>query len=529
LAWEVENVRAKAPEAADEPRTIASHSSDFGADAHSSDERGVVSYLVVPEANHYIAIMETLEVSMTDLAPDEIGARLASTGLALDVETLQERLDKLCVWGAVLGRTDASRILRFTDLIAKNWKYTATPVGRQVQRFYRNVLAGAPRVREIPLSSMARVVQAAEQLAASSGEVLSAELIGSLFVNQDDLDGALVGAEDNLAALVDRFDLNDASTGELKTLLVGYATRVALELERGSARVHHALQKLRPRFSELASEAVSASDARALIERGALGASHGGRVEDWEALLTWCDPVSGRAARFALRLVRALPGMHVNLRRLHTSSGAATSRTRALTLAKACLDPEYGPAIFTAALGDHSWRKLHGESEESEGGRLRSWRDGPFVEVPALLRATGRSGARGRSPAARDDTAAKDEIRSARARRAAEHEAAVKEVLGRGSADQLSERGARVALVALLAAVRARSWGGRRTATRDGLSCTLFHTVEHTGSLVAPTWRVLIPGRVIVFHSPTVRPSMPETAPIVEETEPPKVLVAGAI
>lgn len=78
---------------------------------------------------------------------------------------IQVRLDKLREWGVVSARTDASRILRYTDLLARNWRYTATPIGRQVQRFYRKVLAGTPAVREIPLSSLARVVQAAEALA----------------------------------------------------------------------------------------------------------------------------------------------------------------------------------------------------------------------------------------------------------------------------------------------------------------------------------------------------------------------------
>jgi hypothetical protein len=44
--------------------------------------------------------------------------------------------------------------------------------------------------------------------------------------------------------------------------------------------------------------------------------------------------------------------------------------------------------------------------------------------------------------------------------------------------------------------------GDRRTGTRDGLSCTLFHTGARTGALAAPTWRVLLPGRIPVFHLP---------------------------
>src|ERR1017187_2697002 len=132
------------------------------------DARTVVSYLVVLESSQYIAIMDTLEGSITDLTSGEVGVRLQAAGILLDVNLVQTRLDALRDWGAVSARTDASRILRYSDLLARNWRYTATPSGRQVQRFYSKFLAGTPAVREIPLSSLARVVQAAEALASTS-------------------------------------------------------------------------------------------------------------------------------------------------------------------------------------------------------------------------------------------------------------------------------------------------------------------------------------------------------------------------
>ncbi len=72
------------------------------------DARAVVAYLTAPEGDQYIAIMDVLEASITDLAPDEIAARLMVVGLALDAATMQARLDKLRIWGAVSARTDAS-------------------------------------------------------------------------------------------------------------------------------------------------------------------------------------------------------------------------------------------------------------------------------------------------------------------------------------------------------------------------------------------------------------------------------------
>ena len=55
-------------------------------------------------------------------------------------------------------------------------------------------------------------------------------------------------------------------------------------------------------------------------------------------------------------------------------------------------------------------------------------------------------------------------------------------------------------MAALMAAARSRATGPRRTATRDGLACTLFRVPDFTGALRAPTWRVILPGRVPVFH-----------------------------
>jgi Protein of unknown function (DUF2397) len=281
---------------------------------------------------------------------------------------------------------------------------------------------------------------------------------------------------------------------------------VAAELERGAARAHAALSAMRVRYRALSETAVAMSDARSLIEAGALTASRGGRREDWDGLRAWFDPEAGRAARFAMRLVRALPGMHVNLRRLHTSAGMATGRVRALAFARACAHPDLGTAVFLAALGDHPWRKLYGTADDDDLTRVPSWRTGPLVPVPDLLHNTGRAGARGRPPAARDDTAARERVAAAREARRREHDAAVREVLEAPPSTTLSEPAARVALAALMATARSRPRGGRRSCVTDGLACTLLQTGVGAGVLLAPTWRVVVPGRLVAFHLPGQEP-----------------------
>lgn len=497
-----------------------------------ADSRLAVVYLTAPGSDEYIAVMDVLEASVTDMTPAEVVAALAAADRPLDEKVVVARLDKLRKWTAVSARTDNTRILRYSDIVARNWRYTPTPIGRQVQRFYKSYLSGLQVVREIPLTNLARLVDALEQLAGLAGERPSAadtaSLVTQAFTAHDDLDGALVGAEDALAGLADRFDLDDGRAAELKGLLVDYATHVAVELRRGSARAARALELLTDDFDEIADVTVEDSSARELIARGALTASKGGRVEDWLGLAAWCDPDRGRAQRFALRLVRALPGMHANLRRLHTSTGTATSRARALALARACAASDLAPALFLAALGDHPWRKLHGDADDDELVRVSSWRAGPTVEVPDLLRLTGRTGARGRPAASRDDTAARGEVAQRRRLRQQQHEAALSEVLTASSGAVLSESAARLAMAALMAAARSGATGPRRTAASDGLACTLFHAPDSAGVLRAPTWRVLLPGRVPVFHQQGSAAAEPTLALTQDRAARPLIVVEGA-
>lgn len=503
-------------------------------DASSADDsRNIVGYLLWPESDDYIAIMDVLEQSVTEMTGAEVTAALVASDHRLPTTTVETRLESLRGVGAVSARADTSRARRYTELLARNWRYTASPIGRQVQRFYRQVLTAAPTMREIPIQSLNLLVNGLEKLAGDMAAAPNPERVAEsyvetatiIFTNHDALDASLVGAEDVLTGLADRFDLDDGRTSELKGLLVDYAKRVADILDTGSARAAAALDTLSPYFDALAAAMVNASNASDLIAVGALTASRGGRAEDWAGLRDWCDPGRGRAYQFSLRLVHALPGMHANLRRLHSSSGTATNRARALSFARAVLSEHIGTEIFQAAVGDHSWRKLYGTADEDDAGRNPSWLSGPKVLVPDLLRARGRSGPRGKGTTPRDNTEAKAEVGAARARRRAVHGAAVAEVLASVPGQTLSDPAARAALASLMAAARSAPKGPRRTATFDGLSCTIVHLGDGMGVLSAETWRVLLPGRVPVFHLAGDEPNGAQlaavTTPAVADTQQP--------
>ena len=106
------------------------------------DARQVVGYLVRPESADYIAIMDVLEGSVTDLTVTEVAAALSVAGLGMEARLVETRLDALKDMGAVSVRSDTSRARRYAEILARNWRYTASPAGRHVQRFYRQVLAG---------------------------------------------------------------------------------------------------------------------------------------------------------------------------------------------------------------------------------------------------------------------------------------------------------------------------------------------------------------------------------------------------
>ncbi|WP_155267895.1 DUF2397 domain-containing protein [Mycobacterium avium] len=466
----------------------------------------------MPESDEYIAIMAVLESSPSDLTPAEVTAALRDRGTDLDARVVEVRLEKLREWAVVSARSDQTHVRRVQDLLRRNFRYTATRHGRQVQRFYETVLADTTVMREIPLQSLNAVVSALEALAGADAppdQQWARARVNEVFIAQDNLDASLVGAEDTLMGLADRFDLDDAHTAELKSLLVNYARRVAIELDRGSDRAAIALRALTPRFTELAQLTIEGSAASDLIGRDLLAASKGGDVRDWHGLVAWFDPMSGRAARFQSRMVMAIPTFHANLRRLHTAGESGTSRARALLLARGCLHPHFGPQLFLAALGDHPWRKLHGEADDPGAGRTPPWRDGPQVPVPPGLRTHGRAGVRGRAPAPIDDGPARAAVASERQRRLALHRQHLREILSTAPGSTLSDGAARVAFAALRAALRQTPSRGRRRATKDGLACTVFWTKTTTGLLRAPRWRVWLPGREFVFHSPAEQPSHP--------------------
>ncbi|MFE1764068.1 DUF2397 domain-containing protein [Streptomyces angustmyceticus] len=464
----------------------------------AQDPSRVFGYVVSTVREEYAAIMDVLDQAVDHLTPAQISVQLAAGGIDLHPVVVAQRLRALRdTFLAVSGQPD-NDIERWQELNGARWRYTATAQGRQVQRLWTLLAAEGMVQREIPLDGLARIREA---LAALQEEAVAPQdlvkLAGQAFVEHDQLDASLVGQADMLAQLADRFDLDADGTAELKQLIVEYATHVVVHLDREVVAVHAQLVRLRPRFAELAAVCRAQSRAGALVARGVLAPSRGAQEGDWEQLLSWFAPASGRAARFWLQLVRAIPMMHANLRRQQSVAGPGTLRARALSLAAACRDARWGEAVFRASLADRPWVKLH-TCAEGEGGEVVSWHAGPRVPALAMLRASGQSGPRGTVAPRRDRAEAAREVARDRERVEAEQRAAVAEVLA--GVFPLSDRACRVALRAVMAAARGVQVGGVRAGRVGGVGCVLTAVEGALGRVDGVGWSVLVPGRQVAFH-----------------------------
>ncbi|CUM35536.1 hypothetical protein BN2537_37 [Streptomyces venezuelae] len=309
----------------------------------AQDPTRALGYTVSRVRQEHAAIMSVLDQAVDHLTPAEITMELAARGVTLHPGVVAQRLKALQeTFLAVSGQPD-NEIERWQELNGARWRYTATACGRQVQRLWTVLSAEGMVQREVALDGLARIREA---LTALQGEDVApqevAKWAGQVFVEHDQLDASLVGQTDMLARLADRFDLGAEGTGELKQLIVEYATHVVVHLDREVAAVHGLLMRLRPRFTLLAAGCGAQSRAGALVARGVLAPSRGTQSGDWEQLLSWFAPASGRAWRFGQQLVRAIPMMHANLQRQQSVVGPGTLRAKALSLAAACRDGERG-------------------------------------------------------------------------------------------------------------------------------------------------------------------------------------------
>jgi hypothetical protein len=118
-------------------------------------------------------------------------------------------------------------------------------------------------------------------------------------------------------------------------------------------------------------------------------------------------------------------------------------------------------------------------------------------------------------------------VEANRARRRFEHAAAVAEVLAAPPGATLSNSAASVALALLLSAARRGAARGARTAAKDGLACTIFHTPGAVGcpAVAADTWTAWTPGRSVVFHAEGQAAAVPVGAE--DDSEPAARLVVG--
>ncbi len=469
-------------------------------DVPRGDPLRVVAHLFSSSRHQYAALMDILDDTADDLTLAQITEGLRARGLDVAEPTVAVWLDRLHRRFEAVRSDPANDFGRLEDMRATRWRYHLTTTGRKVHQFWRRLGEENAGAREIPLTSLRAMVDALGRLVQErlpSQE--AAQQVEALFLARDALDQAMEANADHLADLANRFNLDRDEAIELKRLLVTYATHVAAQVHEALFQAFDLLTDLQPRFAELAALTASQSRAAELVSRGHLAAAHGSREEHWVQLLEWCRPVEGRAARFTRGLVLAIRPLHLNLRRLQ-KSGPTSLRSKALQLARACDDREWGPRVSAAALGDHGWLKLTGWSEDGEGA---SWHDGPVVGIGSLERTAARSGGGSGSVArARNRSECQSLLEEAEREQARARAAAIAEVLGgRGP---LSPQAGRVALEAVAAALSGPGSDGMRTGADRSrwLMCTVSASAA-VGRVTGQDWSALLPGHQVLFHPRT--------------------------
>src|SRR5262245_57707453 len=83
------------------------------------DSRSAIIYLTSPNAEDYIAIMDVLEASVTEMTAAEVTTALVLAGHRLPADLVETRLDSLKSNGAVSARSDTSRARRYSELLAR--------------------------------------------------------------------------------------------------------------------------------------------------------------------------------------------------------------------------------------------------------------------------------------------------------------------------------------------------------------------------------------------------------------------------
>jgi hypothetical protein len=148
-----------APEAPAVPAVQGSNEQAIG--------RDLFRYLVTSEWADYRAIMGVFaDTFFSEFTPEDVAARLADAGLALETAIVGERLDSLRRWGNLTVSSAVGNPKSIQDYYRRRNRYLITRPGQEVHQLVEGVLTRVDAVTDVSTARLRALIDALDRLAA---------------------------------------------------------------------------------------------------------------------------------------------------------------------------------------------------------------------------------------------------------------------------------------------------------------------------------------------------------------------------
>jgi len=407
---------------------------------------GALRYAVNEEAASYLAIMRLFTSGMSGFLSDQsaadIAERLATDGVELDQDTIEQRLSYLVEHGNLARSPRETEARSIREYLTNRARYQLTQRGELVHRQVEELLQHSETAREVSSEVLPVILTGIEDFVNNArrgfDDTDPRELAGritTLFAQFEVLVNSTRQFYSYLTQVLTRFDLGRDEFELFKTALLDYLQRFIDEISRHMPQVGDRLQELRPNLAALC-EYANTGERLVGIDGTAARRATGLEPGDWESLHAWFVGSPGRRSDADNVRALATDAMHsllVNLRRIAAGADRQQSRYGDLTRLAAWFDTssdEDAHALWAAVFGLYPTRHLafKAESDDEPVPATHSWWTAPAAEVPVGLRIHGDRTARGRAGARVDFTAAKSARLAERARQQQRREAALREL-----------------------------------------------------------------------------------------------------
>lgn len=366
----------------------------------------------------------------SEFTTEEVEARLAAAGTALDAATVGDRLESLRRWGNLTVSSATGTPSSLADYYRRRNRYLITRAGQEVHEAVEGVLARVDEVRDVSTGRLRSLLAALRALADTDVERCDPQHLADLVRAVFDPHVAFTSEITQFFAAVNqwqsRYDLTPDEFTFFAQVLVGYVAERLDEIERVSRPIAVTLQALEGRVATIVERANRGLAARVeeagLAEAVAVTRGAGSSEQDWEHLARWFVARAQRPARLdQLRrdAVAAIRTLTLNLTRLsRVGVGESSRRGDLLRLARLVADAEPLEAsrLISAAFGMYPANHFGAMPADADDpvAATASWWDAPPALVAVSLRERGDTATRGNASPIPDRSAAQRRLRHQR-------------------------------------------------------------------------------------------------------------------